>query len=505
MKIVETALEKSHYTQELTGPLATIKTNQDLMNTNVRQLIPRITKRGALNFLGGIIKAISGNLDQEDAQRYDNAINILEKNQQQIVKIQREQISLSLKGIEDFKSNLDKLRNNQIIIKSRILQLGEVMKNQTIFTMELKHKVNLHFMLFQIANSMITINFLLDKLITGKTFAKLQTYHPTMLDSNILFTELKKIQEQYPNTKLPLTVNEENMYAIEKTLTIKAYRKLNTFNFLIEIPICEPVPYQFYKLFLIPKFTNNTSTFLKISNTYLAENNVRYMSMAKPCIEIKEQQYLCETNSKTIHDGTPCEYQLIRHSYQGDDACSYTARRAEKPSLSTIGKGEWILHTPEEEHITIRCGEREEERRIEGTHLIQTTADCEVTWNQEILRTHSRNIINREFQINPIQLSNLTEDTPHWKHEDIRLQEIQWEDYNRTKDQLADLFDNLQHYYHGTTIGVSTTITILTIIITVFIFIIYYRHKKAIQPKDVATPGEPDEGSRQHPWLRPST
>lgn len=51
------------------------------MNTDANEFLPMIRqKRGASNFLAGIIKAISGNLDHEDAERYDVPIEFFIKN-----------------------------------------------------------------------------------------------------------------------------------------------------------------------------------------------------------------------------------------------------------------------------------------------------------------------------------------------------------------------------------------------------------------------------------------
>ncbi|KAG5869271.1 hypothetical protein JTB14_000317 [Gonioctena quinquepunctata] len=38
-------------------------------------------KRALINALGSIVKAISGNLDQDDAEKYDNTISTLQRNQ----------------------------------------------------------------------------------------------------------------------------------------------------------------------------------------------------------------------------------------------------------------------------------------------------------------------------------------------------------------------------------------------------------------------------------------
>lgn len=59
-------------------------------------------KRGLINGLGSIIKGITGNLDANDAKRYDQAIRDLEDNQKEVIQNLNKEISLTSKIIENF-------------------------------------------------------------------------------------------------------------------------------------------------------------------------------------------------------------------------------------------------------------------------------------------------------------------------------------------------------------------------------------------------------------------
>lgn len=52
-------------------------------------------KRGLVDALGSIIKSISGNLDQNDAINYNNAIKVLQENQNKIILESNNHISLN--------------------------------------------------------------------------------------------------------------------------------------------------------------------------------------------------------------------------------------------------------------------------------------------------------------------------------------------------------------------------------------------------------------------------
>ena len=314
--IINSNEHRTTYQQELSGALSSLKTHQQLMNEGHRQLLPRIRKtRGAINFLGQIIKAISGNLDSEDAERYDKAIETLHQNQEKILKSNIEQISLSEKSLKETKRNVENLQKNQIVLKSRIIQLGHAIENVTIYNMEVKRKTDLYGFIFTIISGMNTINQILDKMLTAKTFAKMNIYHPAVMSTDVLLSELLHIEESIKPERLPLSVTDENIYAIEKTIRIKAYRKSTKIRFLLEIPLCEPNSYQYYRFYPIPLIINSTSKILRIQNPYLAENNDRYISMDHECNEIKKETYLCEKTSMDVNMETPCEYQLLKHHH----------------------------------------------------------------------------------------------------------------------------------------------------------------------------------------------
>lgn len=61
-----------------------------LLNSNLQQLIQWLHKRDAYNIIGRIIKPITGNLDDKDAEYCDKIIDDLQNNQK-IIQIQKQQ------------------------------------------------------------------------------------------------------------------------------------------------------------------------------------------------------------------------------------------------------------------------------------------------------------------------------------------------------------------------------------------------------------------------------
>ncbi|KAG5860956.1 hypothetical protein JTB14_011865 [Gonioctena quinquepunctata] len=74
-------------------------------------------KRALVNALGSIVKAISGNLDQDDAEKYDSAISTLQRNQVNVI---QQHVSLTTKLIENFNTTVNLITHNHEVIALEI-------------------------------------------------------------------------------------------------------------------------------------------------------------------------------------------------------------------------------------------------------------------------------------------------------------------------------------------------------------------------------------------------
>lgn len=86
----------------------------NMVKIKLENIKPHIReKRGLFNGLGKINKWIFGNLDSDDEIRYNNAIEILEKNQKLLIHETNLQISLHKKLIGHYNKSITILSSNQ--------------------------------------------------------------------------------------------------------------------------------------------------------------------------------------------------------------------------------------------------------------------------------------------------------------------------------------------------------------------------------------------------------
>ena len=86
------------------------------MTQQIQNLFTKRIKRGLINGLGSIIKSISGNLDQNDAEKYDNLIDQL-KNNQKILQNQNEQIIKNEKQLTRDQNKKELYEENWIVLR----------------------------------------------------------------------------------------------------------------------------------------------------------------------------------------------------------------------------------------------------------------------------------------------------------------------------------------------------------------------------------------------------
>ncbi|KAK9702276.1 Baculovirus F protein [Popillia japonica] len=90
---------------------------QEGIENLIEQILPNHRqRRGIINGLGSIIKVITGNMDQEDAERINQQIQDLQQGQKNNAKVLKKQISLAKNAIVSFNNTISNLKHNQIIL-----------------------------------------------------------------------------------------------------------------------------------------------------------------------------------------------------------------------------------------------------------------------------------------------------------------------------------------------------------------------------------------------------
>lgn len=377
------------------------------ISSKLRQLDPTLnnkSKRGLINGLGSIIKSITGNLDQNDAEKYEKAIQTLTDNQNKMKVIMKDQISLLGKSIQVFEGTIRNLTHNQLLLAKKIDEIENLVQSMEVNTISTFHFFYIEMIISQIITEFQEIFSILEKIEIAITFSKLNTLHNSIVESNDLLNEIKSISEHLINNKLPFEPKTENILLFEKIMEIKSYSKPKQFVFIIEIPIVEKESYNYYHLYPLPVPKNNSFFMIIPYTKYLLINEHNYISFnEKTCKEIIPEEFIChETNPTRIAEDQLCEIQLLRFSKNLSN-CRLVPVNISESKIQKIELDYWIIVIPDHLVAVQYCGNNRENIPLKGSYLLEINSNCEV----RIKDNQIRNFKNNNFYFKNIILPKI--------------------------------------------------------------------------------------------------
>lgn len=339
-----------------------------------RTYLPRV-KRGLINGLGSFIKAITGNLDQTDADRFENDINQLKQDRENS---QKQTIGLMQEFMNEYKREITQIQHNQEHIATAIDQL----RNSTI---RLSNRINIINIYIQIEICMQQIYNKIALLENAITFSHLGVVHPSIIDPNYLLEKLVEIQNEI-SLKLPYEPKLSQIHLLEKSMTIKAYSTNETINFILEIPLIENEPYNLLHLYSIP---NEHDMVLIPKSPYLVLGNNEFAYPEEPCKHITNEDVICKhIEWQPLANSEDCIAQLVQQKEPHN--CTYAKAVYNNSIIKQIHENCWIAIMRKQEIIKTVCGNNVQYQRYSGVSLITITNKCKVLIMGKILKTHNK-------------------------------------------------------------------------------------------------------------------
>lgn len=448
-------------------------------------------------------------MDSSDAEKYDNAINTLSQNQNQIKTIVKNQITLLQRSIQNFNKTTTTLAHNQVVLYSRILQIETIMKNQELTKIETYNFFLIQMILTQIISSYRQISDILEQLEIAITFAKINTLHNSMIQPNELLKEIESINGNLVNTKLPFKPSFNNILKYEKILEIKSYSKFNQIVFIIEIPLVEINDYDYFRLYPLPVLKQGTFQLIIPTNKYLILNENEYSFTNEPCKEINSGEFLCkEANPTKIPIKPPCEVSMLKY-HKNITNCVSTAVSIKKLKIQRLELNKWLLITKEPTVIVRQCQSMKDNIPLQGTNLLEITPDCDLIVEDIRLQNHQnpkqvfKNIALPHLEIQPGNLKSSAANKQLVHLDTIDLNELnQVNSALNLQQQRINSISDFPVLHHN----ISYWTIILYIILSIAIIYICYMYAStylSVKPKSTTTEQpNPEEGA---PHRDPST
>lgn len=359
-----------------------VKYTQNLIKSKIENIKlhdkARLFKRGLINGIGSVIKGLTGNLDSSDGEKIYKILNHLQTNENNLNSQLSRQYSINNQLMQNFNSTLQDIQHNELILKSKIIQLNQIIK-EGITHQDIIFGKDLFNQLIIMYNAVLNI---LQDIENSISFCRLGTLHPSIINSHDLFLELKNIEIHYKNT-LPFQVKYENILNFEAVLKINCKIESDKVIYFLSLPINYETNFDLFFMLPLPtKVESKLLTIIPISKYLLKSKNDNFVRpLFDKCTFGKP--WHCPSRLQANHK-SHCEENILL--YQNASQCQYVQLEITENHLEIIPEiNQYLAVFPTEEKIVIQCDKHTETKSLFGTFLIKKN-DCKVQFrNQEII------------------------------------------------------------------------------------------------------------------------
>lgn len=412
-------------------------------------LAPKIrVKRGLINGLGSLVKAVTGNLDYNDAIRIEQQISNINN---RVQNVQEKSVVLAQRTISEFSNQIDKINENQHT-------LGLMLQNISTHT-------NIVYRQFNLLQVHIELDFslqvILDKLMLledAMTFAQIGIMHPSIINTNNLISEMLDIDSKYTFTPVA-PINIENIHSIEKSIEVKAYSTDISLNFILEIPSVETTPYDLVHIYSIPNEQNVT---IIPKSKYLVLGGGEYTYMDEECRRITKVTHICkQLTMKPLQGAEDCITSIVQHKVD-HLTCSYAKTKIKNGKLQSVTSNSWLFITNTREVLKSTCGSEITYHTLIGAQLIEISNGCRAQVSNITLQTHS-NTVNI-YDVIPLPKGQLPPTTIDETRLELQLEEVSLDNVHRLVNNAKNIINEDRYEDSPISITPSWTTIILYLI-----------------------------------------
>lgn len=492
--------------QNVLEPL-TVRYN-DLVSafSSISHLTTHRSKRSAwIGGIGTLSKTIFGTLNEDDAIKYDNAINSIQNNELKLSSLLKENILVTTSIVSKFNTTLYKIKTNEISLNRAIDKLSSIMQNSTMTQNKLIIKSKINSILNSLEATIITLSFQIEDITNSIIFGSQNIIHPSILSPTELYQELVNNYIHFStNCKLPVKLELSNIHMLMNISRVSCYSYKNRIIFILRVPLVSPKNFNLYHSIALPTphVGKNPYSFsyIKPNNKFIAMTNDKQdycvLESLKDCITLKSYIYICDVKTTFSANANPCcESELITKALKSKPVqCNTNFIYGKLDLWKPINNNKWIFIQTQNNKLNIECPNNTlVETNIIGTGILNIPYNC-VAYCKNTRLTPSFNnikinvpVVHTEFNIindtccNPEKVQEqLNNESP------ISLQNIDLDTFTfETKSKLKYLShntDNLINENHilkyGTHYSIITILILsLIIVFSVIKFYFYVKNK----------------------------
>ncbi|XP_073966942.1 uncharacterized protein [Choristoneura fumiferana] len=351
-------------------------------------------RRGLIDPLGSVIKSISGNLDHNDAIRYDHALKILKNNDEKLSKTFNEHISLNKKWMVEHKKILSALNTNQQILSKDLLNL----KNDSMLSngklLDYAHLAQMFNIVSENINDLYTELLRIENILA---FSKLSNVHHSILSISSLKDMIGKLHEIYSKDQI-LDLDTRDYYSF---INVGSYFSKNDLVVVLKVPIICQGSFDFYKLCPLP---NKYGRILIPPYPFIATNPQEYVYVEAECPKSGDW-YICQQKlSHQIRTERDCIHKLI-HLQEIDGTCKTTPISLSKEALLELDDQHYAITFPNPTKVQINC-QQEQHIILNGSYVATIPQHCSLKSSQFTIVN-----INNKLRGQPLKIMSIQPET----------------------------------------------------------------------------------------------
>jgi len=476
-------------------------------------------KRGLVNGIGSIWKAITGNLDASDGEYFNDCIEKISRDETQIEALMKNQISVTTSVINSFNTTLQKLQIDEETYNKNAKQITAAIKNIYNTTAFYEAKLEILDLCESLMESYVFIENSLNDILNAITFARLKILHSSIITPQDLIVSLKQISQALHKNNLPLPVYISKLAQYLDIIELEAYQTDTKVVFILKIPLVEPETYIMYHIFPIPISDNRTGFHHIISTTqkYVArdDDSMLYISFQNMdnCKSLGRNQKIClGMLPHPIDRDSICEAQLLKQNIQTlPRTCQVNLVLATGYNVQEIDQNLWLILVTEPLPITTKCDGREpSSTAINVNSLLKLQPTCSAFIGST--RVQAKAIVeaymNVTYRSHPVLIPYKCCDHLPTKEaipniQPLKLSKINTDDLNIAQHKLDQYSEKLDQIMNEPFVNRHISwFTIVTIIFIVILIALYIACKCRRRRLPMLTMG-PTSGDDFPPMSRP--
>ncbi|VEN36163.1 unnamed protein product [Callosobruchus maculatus] len=341
-------------------------------------------KRGLINAVGTIWKAITGNLDSSDGEYFNDCINKVSRDERELQNLMKNQISVTLSVIKKFNNTVQKLRIDEETFNQDLKIIGEKIYNIADNVAFVEARLEILEFCEQLMESYLFLQDSFNDILNSISFARLKVIHPSVITPKDLVDSLQDISHSLSRNNLPLPINLATVSEYLNLMELEAYQTKSKVVFALRIPLLEPEVYTLYRVLPLPIPDQRTGLFHVISTIqrYIAkdDDSLLYVSLQNfdNCKSYRIQSKICyNLLPYPIDNNAVCEAQLLRDPMKVPSECQIAVVALQDYRIQELAANLWLITISSPIPISVKCGRRETvTKTIKQNSVLKMSPTC---------------------------------------------------------------------------------------------------------------------------------